>query len=611
MSASAPPDFTSTHPVPGLGKPLDYIPTKDDPLYVGPPLATALLPVCKEMWQSSCSDEDGTDSIEKNFIPITTLREFSMLQFMNSLTDKPLWDKKIFDAEIVKKWRTETVDSPDVNMTNLMFDHCIAELQDLATNLLPNLKHHAIVVYDGNVVKSDDAVPSTVKLALQDAVKSLEDVPERFKDWHPGSDEKVLDLVHPSLFPLNYGRTKVLKIGEKVVGLHDCVSRCGEGEVLRNDEDNPPKANTLPRGSVWNRSARVEAYSLKYQWLPCEVDISSHGGARIISYINNLHPGRHSELYGLIEKVIDAAIPLWELTLAPLYDDDFCYSRRLSCEPDYEFRESGDDEDGDEDEYWPREIVVQPEPGAFDMFRKWRRNPKAIDFMELYGKQGRPLQVIVKLANIELTPEKPSYEGGSWHVEGQQNEHIVATALYYYSCHNIKSSHLAFRQFVSVHNVEGMRYFDQNPHFLHTLFGCHNFSGGVQDVGSVETREGRLLTFPNILQHQVQPFELEDLTKPGHRKILALFLVDPNIRALSTAYVPSQRFDWWQELATAQLAKLPLELRDQVFGGIEEFPIKLDEAKEIRLELMEGRKNFVLDHIKTVNQMNEFSLCEH
>jgi len=27
--------------------------------------------------------------------------------------------------------------------------------------------------------------------------------------------------------------------------------------------------------------------------------------------------------------------------------------------------------------------------------------------------------VIVKLANIHLTPDKPTYKGGSWHVEGR------------------------------------------------------------------------------------------------------------------------------------------------------------------------------------------------
>lgn len=32
------------------------------------------------------------------------------------------------------------------------------------------------------------------------------------------------------------------------------------------------------------------------------------------------------------------------------------------------------------------------------------------------------MQIIVKIASIELTPEKPTYPGGSWHVEGQANE---------------------------------------------------------------------------------------------------------------------------------------------------------------------------------------------
>ena len=32
--------------------------------------------------------------------------------------------------------------------------------------------------------------------------------------------------------------------------------------------------------------------------------------------------------------------------------------------------------------------------------------------------KGVTLQIIVKLANIILTPEKPEYAGGTWHVEG-------------------------------------------------------------------------------------------------------------------------------------------------------------------------------------------------
>lgn len=44
--------------------------------------------------------------------------------------------------------------------------------------------------------------------------------------------------------------------------------------------------------------------------------------------------------------------------------------------------------------------------------------PKAsFDLKRIYGYRG--LQAIVKLANIELSPEKPDYQGGTWHVEGQ------------------------------------------------------------------------------------------------------------------------------------------------------------------------------------------------
>ena len=35
------------------------------------------------------------------------------------------------------------------------------------------------------------------------------------------------------------------------------------------------------------------------------------------------------------------------------------------------------------------------------------------------GLQGKPWQIIVKLANIHLTPQKLEYKGGKWHVENK------------------------------------------------------------------------------------------------------------------------------------------------------------------------------------------------
>ncbi len=144
------------------------------------------------------------------------------------------------------------------------------------------------------------------------------------------------------------------------------------------------------------------------------------------------------------------------------------------------------------------------------------------------------------------------------------------------------------------------------------IFGIENEEACVQDAGDVVCKEGRLITFPNILQHRVLPFELEDHSKPGHRKILALFLVDPNIQIISTANVPPQQRDWWSaELKSSGCFKqLATELQEKVFEGVDDFPVGMDEAKEIRLKLMDERREFVALQNEGFHSVT-FSLCEH
>ena len=118
---------------------------------------------------------------------------------------------------------------------------------------------------------------------------------------------------------------------------------------------------------------------------------------RITSYINNLHPLKYKGLYQLLERVIDAAIPLWNLTLGPL---EFCdWSSYLRVHYNRSFNDS----------------IEQPEP---DEFHPPTEPDPTIDLKKEYAKSG--LQIIVKLANIHLTPENPTYEGGSWRVDGQR-----------------------------------------------------------------------------------------------------------------------------------------------------------------------------------------------
>lgn len=134
----------------------------------------------------------------------------------------------------------------------------------------------------------------------------------------------------------------------------------------------------------------------------------------------------------------------------------------------------------------------------------------------------------------------------------------------------------------------------------------------MQELGKISTRQGRLIAFPNVLQHRVLPFSLQDPSKRGHRKILALFLVDPHIPILSTANVPPQQKEWWSEKIREDrsLSNLPPELAEQIVDEVSGIPMSLEEAKEIRLGLMEERKAFV-DEVEADYQSYTFSFCEH
>ena len=217
-------------------------------------------------------------------MPLTTLREFTMLGLMNELTDKPDWHKKVwernlsvtifsannhfkqvFDDEIVDKWRKEALETPDIDITQEMVAWCIDELRYKARIFE---KNGMITVYNGDVVKSDMAIPEDLRNALNQAVRSLEDVHPSQCDWHPNSGGKVLDLVHPSLFPLVYGLTYILPHDK--ISLYDCIRRSGEGTTLELCEDE----DYCPKDGSWGWEDTNAMFSRKFQWLPCDVDIS-------------------------------------------------------------------------------------------------------------------------------------------------------------------------------------------------------------------------------------------------------------------------------------------------------------------------------------------------
>lgn len=319
-----------------------------------------------------------------------------------------------------------------------MFDFIMDELEYKAEVFE---KTGATVTYDAGVVKSDSVIPESLKLELRAAAARLEDVPEDKKDWHPGSNQQVLDLVHPSLYPLVYGKSRV--VPGRPISVDEALSRAGEGEVLPAVE-----REEAPLGHTWYGEKKHSQYSNTFQWLPCEVAIKSQEGleeeekecpgpyrCEISSYINNLHPRDHHELYGVIQRIMTRTLPLWNMTLSsvrgrptkvriPIYGPTCFWGNPKP--------EKGDDEDpekyAERVRMWHASRMPEPSwgsrlSGMVSMFGGGeigdvQGESEAAQVVNL-GKDYGGIQVIVKLANIHLTPEKFEYPGGTWHVEGQ------------------------------------------------------------------------------------------------------------------------------------------------------------------------------------------------
>ncbi|MFJ2740809.1 DUF4246 domain-containing protein [Streptomyces sp. NPDC087440] len=478
-----------------------------------------------------------------------TLRELEMMQLSALIRSKAAWAVKMDDPEIVARWTREAVEQ---GMTEAQVRYVLAELA-YYRGLREERTGIEVSVVDG-VWHSDTLVEDGLRERLREAVRVLEEVPEEERDWHPGSGGQVLDLVHPSLFCLVQG----------VSG-------------------GPERAWQHPE-SRWGQ----HEYSQRFQWLPTDVEVAQDGAVAFRSYVNNLHPVDHRELGAVLPELVARARPLWENVLT-----DLRHPRpvRITADPYgwYDGTEpvEPEGEDGDEayeaayeayeearENWWYDRVPNVPDAPEFVA-------PEPADDSVRVDLRGRRLQVIVKLATIQLTPERPEYAGGSWHVEGMMNEQIVSTGIYYADSENITESRLAFRA-----ALDNPDYEQNDRNGLNDVYGINDEDPLNQELGSVATPEGRFLAFPNVFQHRVGPFRLADPARPGHRKILAFFLVDPSASIVSTSDVPPQQP--WAETST----------------------MTLEQAKGFREELMEERKFFVAQHNGQLYE-RAFSLCEH
>ncbi|KAG8894567.1 hypothetical protein FRC01_012890, partial [Tulasnella sp. 417] len=363
-----------------------------------------------------------------------TLVDLRMIELSYALRSKPSWWTKINNLVIRSRWRAEALEHEiqGDKLKEAEVDWVLEELEDYTkmrdenTGIQPSC--HV------RIWESDKLISQDLNLQLKSAAALLENIPEEEKDWHPRSNNQVLDLVHPSLFCAVYGRTQYWESSNGDRRL----------ETLR-----------APKGDMerW-------AYSTEFSWIPTDFQLGVDGTpATALGYINNVNLYQQKDLITVIESLVGRFSLLWDKVLTDIHpkNNDRLPGREKvtgtyvrTDHPDHPYPSWQDHKTLGDGEYFrlceeAEEHKILTPPTVDE--RGYRGSGRDITSRyATYSIQGKMVQVIVKLANIHLTPEKAEYSGGSWHVEGMANERVVASGTYYYDCENITDSQLSFRQ---------------------------------------------------------------------------------------------------------------------------------------------------------------------
>ncbi|KAJ3118951.1 hypothetical protein HDU96_005188 [Phlyctochytrium bullatum] len=573
---------------------------------------------------------------------IKTLREQHYLACLASILNKPRWWEKFEDDTIRAKWASE-LPLEDADLP-FLFD----ELRYIRENKL-KLDPAGNVLWSpltplGTFI-SDTVVEEELVEELARDLSTAEQEALHSQRWHPGSENITLDIFHPSNYCMAYGKTRIAETPHALFGDKTFTFPKEVYSISAAEDDNffPP--------DDWDSKQDV---SESFQWLPSEFEVADNGKITIRSYINNLHPRRHKEAYHTIAKVFGKMVPMFEMalgTLERLSPHRITFNEYLNpdideliqswCEKleELETRDERvefvktipidrpvDDVDWDaltfDEEFdlesflyshgWYTDEYEEPCPLRpftlpFPPFESFKEEMKEQLENRLMPLRGRQLQVIVKAASIHLTPENPRYPGGGWHLEGTENECIAATGILYYSVSNIKDARVEFREVYGIQHMNSFQSYLLGD--VKRVFGAvAHESINVQSCGHAEaSRTGRVLVFPNSNQHRVPPFELEDPTKPGHRKMLVFFLVHPDTRVPSTLNVPPQQMEWGlEELQRVLPKKMPTDCLQMVLSYL---GLRSDaEDKKLAKQVMEDRTG---NSVTGNSYVYKISLCEH
>lgn len=322
-------------------------------------------------------------------------------------------------------------------------------------------------------------------------------------DWHPGSNDCVRDLVHPSMYCYVNGESPLNLAGEEILGRIEAYNKAVfDGNQVANS---PFLAINGPLKGL-DRWGRLFEES-KFQWLPSMFHVAEDGEVTIRGYINNLDRLKYEGLYASLARLFEVFVPMFEavydylprLRLLPFHGDEMLESRN---QPNMET---------------PRQ--------------------------SLYGTD---IRVITKIVDYELRTKDDKVDG-VFHVEGMSTDHILMTGIYIVSRDDdFLGGDLIFRR--AFLDFEGSEIFQRLPQIRHWK-AEKIIEDGVRPLGTLRTPQGRMIVFPNSHIHKLSLMtrSFSDLTSEAprsavsRRRVVVFWLVDPERDVLTTQEVPRQQ----------------------------------------------------------------------
>ncbi|OAJ39488.1 hypothetical protein BDEG_23327 [Batrachochytrium dendrobatidis JEL423] len=346
---------------------------------------------------------------------VRTLVEMRYIQYLQCILCKPMWWIDITNQHIVEQWRT---DSLDRNISPSTFNLALEQLGVFAKQLVCNGSDGLGTIVPGPVEQTyilDNGIPDNVYTRLMTNVSDIE------HGSNHNTGQMVHNLINASMYSVVYGQTMIapLDIRLKYTTMAPC-------DILLSTRlvSNVPIIDSSPK-----------FISRKFQCLPSEFRVEQDGSVTINSYINNLNPIWHRDMYKCIAKIFKCFVPMFE-SLIRTMDPRFKYIDICNRTKGYKPPSQSDRGGMEPDTQLIRPVYVPTLPEHFQ---------SKYELAKPVSLRGCNLQVIVKLTNIQLTPSKPKYDEGDWYIEGPINESIVATGLYYYDVENITTPKLDYR----------------------------------------------------------------------------------------------------------------------------------------------------------------------